>query len=1008
MENDIRTDKYQSIPSDTEKLENDLNNGTATGTGENVEESECSNTINEQEVKDSNGKECHKDNDLINITISEKAKNIINSILEHIKQLSQVEKFLLFLKLPSEVTNAVDPFKQTINPLGSRSEITRTISWIKTHLQEDPDISLPKQEVYNEYHNYCANNTIKSLSQADFGKVMKQVYPKIRARRLGTRGNSRYCYSGLRRCTKLKSPLLPDLADKPLFAEGSFSQSSLASAAWLIVKEWSECHFTQQFSSIQCLAYHLILNHLVGTGSEAASKISAAGMSSSKDDGTVKVTKHREMQLQLQRKIQERHEGRERKKRTQSPKSEQKPGVKKSRSQSVPAQNVTTNFSPTTTNGNVNLLSGECSSTTSSSSSTSPTQAKIICDKSLDFNQLPDFNSFQKPAVDGDTMGSSEQDPQLVIHTNNNKVQLPKLQPVSSDLVPCLEMPSPSKKQLKYKSVRPRLQPCDIASYNPQPLILPEAEAEHRSQHNIHDIARIKERNSDDECDVPDFPLTRERLNSVSSVDKDAMDEYLGTNNSQHEEELSKYFCNNNFPETTESEDTSKLSTLRQLLVQNIVDTKPSILENRVVEPKSVSFPNTCQNQMPVQTNFTHVNPMNFQELSITNANVKRRVSFEMSASENSVPPSPNTRRKNFSFTPISPGPQSPSGIHSKCSSTSVSPFVSPRSTPILRSKPAHQNACILKNEIRKYLKVKREIDLTIEIPPENQPGLHSTAMSAPPSPIMNNKSVLQKLLNSTSKVSYNPSYTAVRKIPIPPKTSPEVTQFLTSNVESNLEGYRSRSVPLHNMINPVNSVFISTNNLSEIASIPEQDPEEVKNILNSGNPPNEPMDIVGMNIVSNNMNLREFGFKLFNNGLDGSEFSQQTYASPRLVRSQSINEEISIPQVLPSRSVPSTPLPFNKPPKVNYNNSRSYPSTPLNNDETFTYNLNGDCLLNGQPIRNDMVEGLSYLQDIEVNGDNTVEALPHDITTEFDIVENESQLLNAGLIEATFTDNIE
>lgn len=44
---------------------------------------------------------------------------------------------------------------------------------------------------------------------------MKQVYPRVRARRLGTRGNSRYCYSGLRRCVKLKPPLLPDLAEKP-------------------------------------------------------------------------------------------------------------------------------------------------------------------------------------------------------------------------------------------------------------------------------------------------------------------------------------------------------------------------------------------------------------------------------------------------------------------------------------------------------------------------------------------------------------------------------------------------------------------------------------------------------------------------------------------------------------------------------------------------------------------------------------------------------------------------
>lgn len=75
----------------------------------------------------------------------------MRNILEQIKSLSQIGKFLLYLKLPSEVSNPVDPFRQPLNPLGNRSEIYRTISWIKTHLEEDPDISLPKQEVYNGY-----------------------------------------------------------------------------------------------------------------------------------------------------------------------------------------------------------------------------------------------------------------------------------------------------------------------------------------------------------------------------------------------------------------------------------------------------------------------------------------------------------------------------------------------------------------------------------------------------------------------------------------------------------------------------------------------------------------------------------------------------------------------------------------------------------------------------------------------------------------------------------------
>jgi len=42
---------------------------------------------------------------------------------------------------------------------------------------------------------------------------MKQVYPRVRPRRLGTRGNSRYCYAGMRKRIKLDPPTLPKISD---------------------------------------------------------------------------------------------------------------------------------------------------------------------------------------------------------------------------------------------------------------------------------------------------------------------------------------------------------------------------------------------------------------------------------------------------------------------------------------------------------------------------------------------------------------------------------------------------------------------------------------------------------------------------------------------------------------------------------------------------------------------------------------------------------------------------
>lgn len=78
----------------------------------------------------------------------------MHDIFSQVEQLKLEEKLLLYLKLPISLTNpngTLDPLRQPLNPLGNRYEIYQTIMWIKTHLEEDPEVSLPKQEVYDEY-----------------------------------------------------------------------------------------------------------------------------------------------------------------------------------------------------------------------------------------------------------------------------------------------------------------------------------------------------------------------------------------------------------------------------------------------------------------------------------------------------------------------------------------------------------------------------------------------------------------------------------------------------------------------------------------------------------------------------------------------------------------------------------------------------------------------------------------------------------------------------------------
>ncbi|MEQ2301984.1 hypothetical protein AMECASPLE_001735 [Ameca splendens] len=77
----------------------------------------------------------------------------------------------------------------------SRTQQMYAFNWIRNHLEEHPETSLPKQEVYDEYKSYCDNLGYNPLSAADFGKIMKNVFPNMKARRLGMRGKSKYPYN---------------------------------------------------------------------------------------------------------------------------------------------------------------------------------------------------------------------------------------------------------------------------------------------------------------------------------------------------------------------------------------------------------------------------------------------------------------------------------------------------------------------------------------------------------------------------------------------------------------------------------------------------------------------------------------------------------------------------------------------------------------------------------------------------------------------------------------------
>lgn len=674
-----------------------------------------------------------------------------------------------------------------------------------------------------------------------------------------------------------------------------------------------------------------------------------------------------------------------------------------------------------------------------------------------------------------------------------------------------LQTPKKSLRNQKYKAIQPKPVKCDTN----QAESTQGSSSEPTSSLDTADVIQIA---PDDSLKNADY-LTRERLISVSNVDKDALDDYLhgGNNSQEQEEELMRYFKNNNnannndsyehnvqqqqhqqqqannIPTTTQVEPDElsngsksyRLSQLRLLLEQNLnanmntmgaphhmasepLNAAKSVarLSGNSVGSNPSAFIKAAEKHSSMVPSASAGLTMLSQNLALQshlNSGIKRRVSFETSVIENdTIPPSPNTRRKNFSFTPISPGPHSPGGgRQSKCSSTNASPFVSPRNTPVPRAKASNhvQNQVpasfvaqqtipsttrkhmgIIKPTLKTTLKHEPEFygetekmfgDLIEEkhfVNPTDIMPKCNLPMSAPPSPMlpykqkMNNTNLLQKLLDSNSKVSYVPDYeksahnATNQSLNVDP-LSQEVSQLLAENgtqgFNSNENSYRSQSVPLHQMtsfktlMSPCmpnsqqthfNFNFSSANNSVAPTPVPEEfsdfepfselntglNNENLNQILNilettQSNQIDEPTSGQTLSDPSETPQAAENVFNFDTNAanmmnpdllnqnpvsVDGPLQTGDLLTVQKLIRSQSIDIDMDMrgmcgdpKYVQPSRSVPSTPLPYTKTKphlELNLNNNQA-DMQPMLNENMFACRpmSNQDFLLNGQPVKN-------------------------------------------------------
>uniref|UniRef100_A0A3Q2LQG7 Regulatory factor X1 n=1 Tax=Equus caballus TaxID=9796 RepID=A0A3Q2LQG7_HORSE len=87
-----------------------------------------------------------------------------------------------------------------------------TVQWLLDNYETAEGVSLPRSTLYCHYLLHCQEQKLEPVNAASFGKLIRSVFMGLRTRRLGTRGNSKYHYYGLR--IKASSPLLRLMEDQ--------------------------------------------------------------------------------------------------------------------------------------------------------------------------------------------------------------------------------------------------------------------------------------------------------------------------------------------------------------------------------------------------------------------------------------------------------------------------------------------------------------------------------------------------------------------------------------------------------------------------------------------------------------------------------------------------------------------------------------------------------------------------------------------------------------------------
>lgn len=92
--------------------------------------------------------------------------------------------------------------------------------WLMQNCISDSTSFVPRGRIFSQYASSCAKNSLKPLSQASLGKLIRSVFPNLKTRRLGMRGQSKYHYCGLRLLNDNENITLNNSGSESVLSDG--------------------------------------------------------------------------------------------------------------------------------------------------------------------------------------------------------------------------------------------------------------------------------------------------------------------------------------------------------------------------------------------------------------------------------------------------------------------------------------------------------------------------------------------------------------------------------------------------------------------------------------------------------------------------------------------------------------------------------------------------------------------------------------------------------------------